>query len=237
MTSPFTLTPRGRGQGEGQGRRHVIFRSSLGTACHCHSTNVPPRFVETSSTTRSGFASPRRRRRMALPSSIAEWPRGGLEAGRMVAEICLAGLGSVEFVPTPGGSDSGLAPGLSVAVRTERPVAACLASQYAGWKVQHGKFFAMGSGPMRAAIGKEPLYDKIGLRERPAVAIGVLETAKLSAGGSSSETGRGLRHSSQRANGVGHPHCQPGRHGANRGSDGGDGDAQIDGTRFRPQPN
>ncbi len=105
--------------------------------------------------------------------------RGGLEAGRMVAEICLAGLGSVDLVPTPAGWDSGLTRGLSVAVRTDSPVAACLASQYAGWKVQHGKFFAMGSGPMRAAIGKEPLYDKIGLRERPAVAIGVLETAKL----------------------------------------------------------
>jgi methenyltetrahydromethanopterin cyclohydrolase len=105
--------------------------------------------------------------------------RGGLEAGRALAEICLAGLGSVDLVPTPAGPDSGLAPGLSVAVRTDAPVAACLASQYAGWKVQHGKFFALGSGPMRAAIGKESLYDKIGFRERPTVAIGVLETAKI----------------------------------------------------------
>ena len=31
--------------------------------------------------------------------------------------------------------------------------AACLASQYAGWAIKEGKFFAMGSGPMRAAAG------------------------------------------------------------------------------------
>jgi methenyltetrahydromethanopterin cyclohydrolase len=105
--------------------------------------------------------------------------RGGLEAGRALAEICLAGLGHVELVPMPVGSDSGSSRGLAVAVRTDAPVAACLAAQYAGWKVQHGKFFAMGSGSMRAAIGKESLYDKIGFRECPGVAVGVLETAKL----------------------------------------------------------
>jgi methenyltetrahydromethanopterin cyclohydrolase len=104
--------------------------------------------------------------------------RGGLEAGRALAEICLAGLGNVALTPTLGCSD-GTAPGLSVTVRTDAPVAGCLASQYAGWKVQHGKFFAMGSGPMRAAIGKESLYDKIGFRERPTVAVGVLETTKI----------------------------------------------------------
>ena len=30
---------------------------------------------------------------------------------------------------------------------------ACLASQYAGWAISEGKFFAMGSGPMRAVAG------------------------------------------------------------------------------------
>jgi methenyltetrahydromethanopterin cyclohydrolase len=37
----------------------------------------------------------------------------------------------------------------------------------------------MGSGPMRAAYGKEPLYDDIPGREKPPVAVGVLETRKL----------------------------------------------------------
>jgi methenyltetrahydromethanopterin cyclohydrolase len=37
----------------------------------------------------------------------------------------------------------------------------------------------MGSGPMRAAAGKEAIFDKIGFRETADVAVGVLETRKL----------------------------------------------------------
>jgi methenyltetrahydromethanopterin cyclohydrolase len=98
--------------------------------------------------------------------------RGGLEAGRLLAEVCMAGLGTVEIAP--GNAD--LWPGPTVVVRTDAPVAACMASQYAGWKVQHEKFFAMGSGPMRALAGKEELFDKIGYREQAEAAVGVLET-------------------------------------------------------------
>ncbi len=100
---------------------------------------------------------------------------GGLEAGRSMAEVCLAGLGQVDFVP--GTAD--LWPGPAVTVRTDLPVLACMAAQYAGWKVQHEKFFAMGSGPMRAAAGKEALFEKLGYRERANVAVGVLETRTL----------------------------------------------------------
>jgi methenyltetrahydromethanopterin cyclohydrolase len=42
-----------------------------------------------------------------------------------------------------------------------------------------GKYFAMGSGPMRAARGAEDLFDHIEGREQPPVAVGVLETRKL----------------------------------------------------------
>jgi methenyltetrahydromethanopterin cyclohydrolase len=63
-------------------------------------------------------------------------------------------------------------------VATDHPVAACMASQYAGWQVAVGKYFAMGSGPMRAAYGKEELFDHVGGREAPPVAVGVLETRK-----------------------------------------------------------
>jgi methenyltetrahydromethanopterin cyclohydrolase len=101
--------------------------------------------------------------------------RGGLEAGRLLAEVCMAGLGRVEIVP----GNAEFWPGPAVVVRTDAPVAACMAAQYAGWKVQHEKFFAMGSGPMRAAAGKEELFDKIGFRERPEMAVGVLETRAL----------------------------------------------------------
>ena len=101
--------------------------------------------------------------------------RGGLEAGLALAEICLAGLGRVGLVP----ADPAVWRGPAVMVGTDHPVAACLASQYAGWQIAQGKFFAMGSGPMRAAAGKEALFDAIDHRERAGVAVGVLETGKL----------------------------------------------------------
>jgi methenyltetrahydromethanopterin cyclohydrolase len=100
---------------------------------------------------------------------------GGLEAGRALAEICMAGLGRVEFTS----ADPSLWQGPAVEVWTDQPVAACMAAQYAGWPVAGERFFAMGSGPMRAAAGKEAIFDTIGHRERPRDAVGVLESGKF----------------------------------------------------------
>jgi methenyltetrahydromethanopterin cyclohydrolase len=100
---------------------------------------------------------------------------GGLEAGRALAEVCLAALGRVEFAPPR----SEVGPWPTVVVTTDQPVAACMASQYAGWQITGDDFFAMGSGPMRAAAGKEDLFARIGHRESPRSALGVLESAKL----------------------------------------------------------
>jgi methenyltetrahydromethanopterin cyclohydrolase len=93
---------------------------------------------------------------------------GGVEAGRCLAEICLADCGSVAIASGP-----------SVTVRTDQPVLACLASQYAGWPITGEKFFAMGSGPMRAVRGREPLLEHLGYREKAERVVGVLETSKL----------------------------------------------------------
>ena len=65
-----------------------------------------------------------------------------------------------------------------VQVTTDHPVEACLGSQYAGWAVSEGSFFAMGSGPMRAAHAREPLFEDLGLAERPDAVVGVLEGRK-----------------------------------------------------------
>ncbi len=100
---------------------------------------------------------------------------GGLEAGRRLAEICLAGLGGVTFVPAP----AEFPPGPAVMVATDHPLAGCMASQYAGWQIARDGYFAMGSGPMRAAAAKEPLFARIGMRERPNAAVGILESRKL----------------------------------------------------------
>jgi methenyltetrahydromethanopterin cyclohydrolase len=103
---------------------------------------------------------------------------GSIEVGRRLAEICLAGLG--EVIIFNGNPDSPVWSGPSVGVVTKHPVAACMASQYAGWEINDDGYFAMGSGPMRAAAGREKLFDEIGHREeRPEVCVGVLETSKL----------------------------------------------------------
>jgi len=106
---------------------------------------------------------------------------GGLAAGRDLARIGLAGLGEVNLVPAGA---VGIGPWPGVQVWTDHPVAACLASQYAGWALSGAapKFFAMGSGPMRAVAGQEPLFDKIGHREQADAetgVVGVLETRTL----------------------------------------------------------
>jgi methenyltetrahydromethanopterin cyclohydrolase len=100
---------------------------------------------------------------------------GGLEAGRLLAEVCLAGLGSVALVP----AERSLWHGPAVQVHTDQPIAACMAAQYAGWQLKGEKFFAMGSGPMRAAAHREPLFTDISYAEQPARVVGVLETSKL----------------------------------------------------------
>lgn len=100
---------------------------------------------------------------------------GGLKAGLGLARVCLADSADVALV---AGEVAGV-PCPQVQVMTDRPVAACMAAQYAGWQVSVGKFFAMGSGPMRAAHGKEALFDHIPGREQPPVAVGALETRKL----------------------------------------------------------
>ena len=88
-------------------------------------------------------------------------------AGVVLARVCLADLAEVTV------EEAG------VRVTSDAPVAACMASQYAGWEVKGEKFFAMGSGPMRAAAGREPLFDQIGFREQPDACVGVLESGKL----------------------------------------------------------
>ncbi len=98
---------------------------------------------------------------------------GGIETGRRLAEICLGMLGKVSIAP----ANHAVWPGPAVQVETDHPAVACMASQYAGWKLEHGKFFAMGSGPMRAAAAKEAIFATLNYCEKsPVCAVGVLET-------------------------------------------------------------
>jgi methenyltetrahydromethanopterin cyclohydrolase len=97
---------------------------------------------------------------------------GGLEAGRQFAQICMGGLGWVSFGPLV--LEGRWLPGLTVV--TDRPALACLASQYAGWRLDRDDYFAMASGPGRALIRAEDLYDDLEVDERARTAVLCLET-------------------------------------------------------------
>ena len=97
---------------------------------------------------------------------------GGLEAGRQFAEITMGGLGTVTFAPLVLGGR--WYPGLTVV--TDHPALACLASQYAGWQIKRDDYFAMASGPGRALIRAEDLYDDLDVDEQASTAVLCLET-------------------------------------------------------------
>ena len=104
--------------------------------------------------------------------------RGGIEAGLLIARICMAGLGDVTLRNNP------VFPNWpwQVEVRTSQPVLACLGSQYAGWSLSFDapeKFNALGSGPARALAVREPLFEELGYRDQAGSACLVLETDRF----------------------------------------------------------
>jgi methenyltetrahydromethanopterin cyclohydrolase len=98
--------------------------------------------------------------------------RGGLQAGLGFAATCMGGLGRLNPVPVSVGTRTW--PGVGVGV--DQPAAACLAAQYAGWKLEHEDFFAMASGPGRALARAEELFDELAWREQAEHAVLCLET-------------------------------------------------------------
>lgn len=99
---------------------------------------------------------------------------GTLQGGRLLAEVCLAGLAEVQINQFPLGEHC--LPGIQVS--TDQPLAACIAAQYAGWPVTGEKYYAMGSGPARLLRGREPMLEQLGLREESDVAVLVLEASR-----------------------------------------------------------
>ncbi len=96
---------------------------------------------------------------------------GGIKAGLTLARICMADLANVEL-QAPGS----LIELPQVFVQTDHPLEACLQSQYAGWKIATDDFFAMGSGPMRAASSTEEIFAEFPSSEDSEVCVGVLES-------------------------------------------------------------
>jgi len=98
---------------------------------------------------------------------------GTADLGRLIGEVCLGGLGSVKL-STMYIDDLELP---AVIVGTDYPKIATLASQYAGWTIKVGKYFAMGSGPARAlAQVEKKLYEELEYKDRSKKGVIVLES-------------------------------------------------------------
>lgn len=99
---------------------------------------------------------------------------GGIEAGLTLARICMADLAAVTLQAAGNLIDVP-----QVFVHTDHPLQACLFSQYAGWKVATDDFFAMGSGPIRAATATEELFHEFAVRDSAETYVGVFECSSL----------------------------------------------------------
>ena len=108
--------------------------------------------------------------------------------GKLVGEICMGGLGSVEF--TSYDLNGHYLP--AVNVHTSEPIISCMASQLAGWSVKVKKevekdgeikkkvvFQSLGSGPARAKSKGEKLFDEINYSDESDCAVIVFETRKM----------------------------------------------------------
>ena len=104
---------------------------------------------------------------------------GGLEAGRLIGEICMGGLGTVTL-STNSGFDNWP---WSVNVHAKTPVLSCLGSQYAGWSLSHkseeSEFYALGSGPGRALAAKEEVLKEFRYKDNADSTCIVLEVDKF----------------------------------------------------------
>ncbi len=111
----------------------------------------------------------------ASGARIIDASHAGTAAGQLIASLCMGGLGQVDIQP---GAAHAQWLG-SVVVKSAQPVLACLASQYAGWSLQASKeetggkkFFALGSGPIRALVNKEDILKELGYQDHIAPLTG-----------------------------------------------------------------
>jgi methenyltetrahydromethanopterin cyclohydrolase len=101
---------------------------------------------------------------------------GSIAAGLRIAEICTGGLAEVHLAP------SHVTPHWPwmIVVQSSQPVIACLASQYAGWRLSlkegGSSFFALGSGPARALARREQLFEVLTYVDSAARAVLVIES-------------------------------------------------------------
>jgi methenyltetrahydromethanopterin cyclohydrolase len=115
---------------------------------------------------------------------------GSFEAGQLMAEICMGGLGRLTL-----GLDTYEGVTLPIVfVESSYPCEALLGSQFAGWRIDVEGYFAMASGPARAlSLKPKNIYEEIQYKDKSDHAVVVLEADKL-------PTSEALKNISQKCN-------------------------------------
>ncbi|MHA1292894.1 MAG: methenyltetrahydromethanopterin cyclohydrolase [Promethearchaeota archaeon] len=126
--------------------------------------------------------------KLSSGQTIIDMTNAGWIGGKLVGEICMGGLGTVEFTSYNLGAHYLPA----VNVYTSFPIISCMASQLAGWSVKLKKevekdgkikkkvvFQSLGSGPARAKNRGEKLFEEIDYTDDSDCAVIVFETRKM----------------------------------------------------------
>lgn len=100
---------------------------------------------------------------------------GGIEAGLLLAEIQTAGLATVQ---TRLGSVAG-SPRPFVELSTDHPALALLCASKAGWELSVDGYEGLGSGPARALVADEDVFEHVGYREDYDFAVLAIESDAL----------------------------------------------------------
>lgn len=100
---------------------------------------------------------------------------GATEAGLLLTEIQTAGLATVQTTV----ADAGGRPRTHVELSTDHPALALLCAAKGGWELSVGGFEGLGSGPARALVAEESVYEQTGYREVADFAVLAVETDRL----------------------------------------------------------
>jgi methenyltetrahydromethanopterin cyclohydrolase len=100
---------------------------------------------------------------------------GAIEAGLLLAEIQTAGLATVQTRM----DEIGGAPLPHVELSTDHPVLALLCAGKAGWELAVDDFEGLGSGPARALVAEEDIFQRIGYRDEFDFAVLAIECDQL----------------------------------------------------------
>jgi methenyltetrahydromethanopterin cyclohydrolase len=100
---------------------------------------------------------------------------GAIEAGLLLAEIQTAGLATVQ---TRTGRVAGT-PRTHVELSTDQPALSLLCAGKGGWELATDSFEGLGSGPARALVAEEDIFDRVGYAQEFDFAVLAVESVQL----------------------------------------------------------